>query len=499
VGSTNSGEAWNVFLGYYFWLQSCLDFLIGQVLGTNVDPGAPAQTGGLYNSPFWGNTMIIFTADHGEYGGAHGLHAKGGALYDEVMNIPLYVSFPSSSSGTGRQRSFALSSSNPTGGVPRSFTCSAVDLLPLIYTLALGNESWRCDPTDIINYLSGRESMMDAMMAGSLWARQRRVAGFSAAALNTPSNCPRSTNQPYVLHTNDEYFYYNNYTDSLSRSYPPHAVAFRTVDATASGSGAFSETGPFGGGKLGVYSNWDNNLNPVPGTASSIQQFEFYNYQPSAPKDNPPGGTLTPNLGEIGNDYWTSGQSNGQGWQYLNAFSPSSITGGTYSPSSYQSELTVIYPQITTAYAKAFDAWQLYSFQAGVSPGSPPYGIDCNNTTGPMNLGYYYFAVSNGSVTIAPGGSGMSTITVALGPSSTSYPAQVTLAPFGTLPGGITVADIDGSPPPYSASVPYTATVTIDVASTVAAGTYYVLISAAGTVTGQGTLVQLAVIAVTVS
>ena len=44
----------------------------------------------------------------------------------------------------------------------RAFVCSSVDMLPFIYTLALGNESWRCNPGDIVNYLDGRESINDA-------------------------------------------------------------------------------------------------------------------------------------------------------------------------------------------------------------------------------------------------------------------------------------------------------------------------------------------------
>ncbi|MCU0732134.1 MAG: sulfatase-like hydrolase/transferase, partial [Hyphomonas sp.] len=41
-----------------------------------------------------GNTVIIFTSDHGEAAGAHGLHGKGPFAYQETMHLPLYVVHP---------------------------------------------------------------------------------------------------------------------------------------------------------------------------------------------------------------------------------------------------------------------------------------------------------------------------------------------------------------------------------------------------------------------
>ncbi|MCB0214350.1 MAG: sulfatase-like hydrolase/transferase [Anaerolineae bacterium] len=40
------------------------------------------------------NTIIIYTADHGEMGGAHGLRQKGNIVYKENNNVPLIVSDP---------------------------------------------------------------------------------------------------------------------------------------------------------------------------------------------------------------------------------------------------------------------------------------------------------------------------------------------------------------------------------------------------------------------
>ena len=40
------------------------------------------------------NTIVIFTADHGEGGGAHGLRGKGPFAYEETFHVPMYVVHP---------------------------------------------------------------------------------------------------------------------------------------------------------------------------------------------------------------------------------------------------------------------------------------------------------------------------------------------------------------------------------------------------------------------
>ena len=36
----------------------------------------------------------MFTSDHGEYGGSHGLRGKGGGVYEEGIQMPLLVKDP---------------------------------------------------------------------------------------------------------------------------------------------------------------------------------------------------------------------------------------------------------------------------------------------------------------------------------------------------------------------------------------------------------------------
>ncbi|MFZ2658116.1 MAG: sulfatase-like hydrolase/transferase [Victivallales bacterium] len=43
------------------------------------------------------NTIVVFTTDHGEYMGAHGMIAKGGFLWEEFINTPLIIRSPNAS------------------------------------------------------------------------------------------------------------------------------------------------------------------------------------------------------------------------------------------------------------------------------------------------------------------------------------------------------------------------------------------------------------------
>jgi len=44
---------------------------------------------GAYN-----NTIVIFTSDHGDMCGSHGLRSKGPFVYNEILKVPLYVRVP---------------------------------------------------------------------------------------------------------------------------------------------------------------------------------------------------------------------------------------------------------------------------------------------------------------------------------------------------------------------------------------------------------------------
>jgi arylsulfatase len=75
-------HAWLRHLDYYVKLHQLADASLGTVLGALEETGA------------YDDTTIIFTSDHGDMCGSHGLRSKGPFVYDEIMNVPLYVKVP---------------------------------------------------------------------------------------------------------------------------------------------------------------------------------------------------------------------------------------------------------------------------------------------------------------------------------------------------------------------------------------------------------------------
>ena len=75
-------KAWLRHLDYYVHLHRMADRNLGTVLSALEASGA------------WDDTIIIFTSDHGDMCGSHGLRSKGPFVYDEIMRVPLYVKVP---------------------------------------------------------------------------------------------------------------------------------------------------------------------------------------------------------------------------------------------------------------------------------------------------------------------------------------------------------------------------------------------------------------------
>ncbi len=76
-------DDWRRIAASYMALVTYLDHEVGRVLDV-------LDSGGLRD-----NTIVVFTSDHGDMLGSHGLAAKGvGTSYEEVYNIPLIVRIP---------------------------------------------------------------------------------------------------------------------------------------------------------------------------------------------------------------------------------------------------------------------------------------------------------------------------------------------------------------------------------------------------------------------
>lgn len=68
-------------MAYYFALISQIDHQVGRIVALLKERGA------------YENTMIVYTADHGEYLGYHNLLLKDGPLYDPIVRVPLTIKF----------------------------------------------------------------------------------------------------------------------------------------------------------------------------------------------------------------------------------------------------------------------------------------------------------------------------------------------------------------------------------------------------------------------
>jgi arylsulfatase A-like enzyme len=108
----------SLFLQLYAWLHSVVDAHVDAVL-TALEESGQAD-----------NTIVIFLADHGEYGGAHGMMLeKWYTAYEEALHVPVIVLFP------GEDDAAARRSAAPEPAQIDALT-SHIDILPTILGLA---------------------------------------------------------------------------------------------------------------------------------------------------------------------------------------------------------------------------------------------------------------------------------------------------------------------------------------------------------------------------
>ncbi|OON95712.1 MAG: hypothetical protein ATN31_10580 [Candidatus Epulonipiscioides saccharophilum] len=91
----------------YYGEVSCIDDNVGKILAT------------LENENILDDTIIIFTTDHGEYLGEHGLWRKG-QLYPEVNHVPFFMRYPKKIAANTKVKEYA----------------SAIDMLRTVTSLA---------------------------------------------------------------------------------------------------------------------------------------------------------------------------------------------------------------------------------------------------------------------------------------------------------------------------------------------------------------------------
>jgi arylsulfatase A-like enzyme len=82
------GDMWTIFYNYYLNDIADVDRSLGEIVRA------------FDEMDLWRDTVIVFTADHGEMGGAHGgLKGKGPFAYEQNSHVPLLVAYPSGKAG----------------------------------------------------------------------------------------------------------------------------------------------------------------------------------------------------------------------------------------------------------------------------------------------------------------------------------------------------------------------------------------------------------------
>jgi arylsulfatase A-like enzyme len=217
---------WARCLDMYLWLQQQVDAQIGRVLGK------------LASRPeIDRNTVVVFTSDHGEYGGSHGLRGKGATAYEEAIKVPLYIRDPHGHL-------------TPKAGDTRSQLTSSVDLAPLLLTIGYGGNGWRADSR--YSYLAGRADLAAVAASGSAPGRPwiaHVTDDMSVEEMTTLVKSP-ALRAMFGIH---------EVPTNIPTSAPNHIVAVRTREA-----------------KLAVYSYWKPAGMDVD-TTRPIER-EFYDY-----------------------------------------------------------------------------------------------------------------------------------------------------------------------------------------------------------------------------
>lgn len=124
-------ENWNRFTNFYLNSIRSVDTQIEAIL-TELEKTGLSE-----------NTIVIYTADHGEMGGSHGLRGKGPFAYNESLNVPFYIIHP-----------------DVPGGQQCDALTSHIDIVPTLLNFA------GVDPQDISS-IAGR-SLAGKSMASVL-------------------------------------------------------------------------------------------------------------------------------------------------------------------------------------------------------------------------------------------------------------------------------------------------------------------------------------------
>ncbi len=107
-------QAWRSHRNYYF---NCI---------RDVDQHVSTVLDALERSGEVDNTIVVFTSDHGEMAGAHGMRQKGATMYKECVRVSCFVSHPDMDQGAETDR-----------------LATSIDLIPTLLELSQPGIDWR--------------------------------------------------------------------------------------------------------------------------------------------------------------------------------------------------------------------------------------------------------------------------------------------------------------------------------------------------------------------
>jgi arylsulfatase A-like enzyme len=157
-------DDWRRLTAAYWGYVSMIDAQVGRVLDAVRELG------------LWDDTAVLFTADHGEFTGAHRLHDKGPAMYDDIYRIPFLARVPGA----------------PEGRVERRFA-SFLDLTPTILDLA---------GIEVPEYMDGRSLVPLIRREDAPW-RDAIFAEFHGHHFPYPQRMIRTERYKLVVNPSD--------------------------------------------------------------------------------------------------------------------------------------------------------------------------------------------------------------------------------------------------------------------------------------------------------
>lgn len=86
-------QLWRNYIGAYYALVTEIDHHVGEILKALEEAGLE------------GETLVIYTSDHGDFAGNHGMVEKcaaGQNVYEDILNVPLIIRYPGSIEGGTR-------------------------------------------------------------------------------------------------------------------------------------------------------------------------------------------------------------------------------------------------------------------------------------------------------------------------------------------------------------------------------------------------------------